>query len=219
MKKTGLMVLFCLLATIAPALNFFGIEHNGNTTDNIINLIYSMVQDDAEMVDEYYGRLQNTDPKLAKKVKPDELKIPCTRCRGKGILGESEPCPVCEGSTVVADPHALGYLQHKFSLAIDNGATDAAAWRKAKAAFDERRDLVLSREALFGTVIRREGDGLLLSRQGSGEIVLLRGCEPSLSRKGTPLNGHAWLMGTHVITGEDGEPLEIKSYTVSLWID
>lgn len=215
MKKGVLVSIFCLLAAVAPALNFFGIEHTGNTTDSIINLLYSLIEDDGPMVNEYIGRLEATAPGL---LALDDLKIPCSRCRGKGSLGEGDPCPVCEGACRIVDQQALGYLQHKFCTAIDAGTSGGAAWKEAKAAFDKRREMVLKKQTLCGTVVRKEGKGLLLSLCGK-ETVFLAGVNSPFASKGTPINGQAWLNGTHTIAGEGGEPVDVKAYTTILWMD
>ena len=219
MKKTVLISLLIALSASAWALDFFGIEHNGNTTDNIINLIYSLVEGDEGPIDEYYGRLQKTDPSLAAKLKVDDLKIPCSNCEGKGLLKTDVPCPACEGTGLVTDPQALGYLQHKFCSAIDDGDSDKSAWKKAKAAFDKRRAIVLSSERLFGTIIRKEGTGLLLSLQDRDEIVFVKALDMMFGREGTPINGYVWPDGTHTYQPDDREPVEIKRYTATLWID
>jgi len=219
MKKLVLISLLVSLSTSASALNLFGIEYNGNTTDNLINLIYNLAKHDEEQAAEYHRWLEKTDPKLAADLKIEELKIPCSRCQGKGTIKENEPCPACEGTGLVTDSNALGYLQHKFCSAIDSGKTDAEAWEEAKAAFDKRRKIVLFRETLSGTLIRKESNGLLLFLQGSDEMVYVAGLHTQSSREGTPINGYVWPTGTHTFRGEDGTSTEVKSYTAALWTD
>ena len=214
MKTTSWIILLCMLSISASALNFFGIEHSGNTTDSIINLIYSLVEDDEPMVKEYIGRLEATAPGL---LTLDDLKIPCSRCDGKGSFGEGEPCPVCEGAGLVMDKEALVYLQNKFCAAIDAGTPGDEAWKGAKDAFDKKRALVLNKENLYGTVIRREGTGLLMKFRG--ETIFLAGVNSPFAGAGKPINGQAWPNGTYSTAGEDGEPMEVKAYTTILWTD
>ena len=219
MKNLVLICLLVSLSTSASALELFGVEYNGNTTDNVINLIYSLAGRDEEQVAEYCRRLKKTDPELAANLKIEELKIPCSRCQGKGTINENKPCPACEGTGLVADSTALEYLQKKFCDAIDSGKTDAEAWEEARIAFDKRRKIVLFREALSGTLIRKESSGLLLFLQGSNEMVYVTGLYTKSSREGTPINGYVWPVGTYTFPGEAGASTQVKSYTATLWTD
>jgi len=219
MKKTVLLCLLILLSTSALALDFFGIEYNGNTADNIINLIYSLIENDEEEAGICYAQLQETDPSLAEDLKIEGFKIPCYLCKGKGILAAEKPCPSCNGTGLVSDTTALTYLQHKFSTAVDAGKSETAAWRKAKTGFDKRRAVVLSKEALSGKIIRKEGDGLLLSRQLSNDVVYVTNLNIMFARKGTPIKGTVWPNGTYTYRNDDGKPVQIKRYTATLWAD
>jgi hypothetical protein len=219
MRRIILISLVCQLSLTAAALNFFGIEYNGNTADNIANLIYSMAQGDEAAVREYTSQLEKTDPELAKKLKPDELKIPCANCQGKGMLADEQPCSVCEGTGLVADARSLGYLQYKFCAAIEAGRSEERAWKSAKAAFDERRAVVLQSVMLEGTVIRKEEGGALLCCGGDDESVYLKGIGGDFPGEGSSVSGEVWMAGMHLFTGEDGSPVEIKCYTVNLWMD
>ncbi len=219
MRRISLISLLCLLSLTAAALNFFGIEYNGNTADNIANLIYGLAQGDEAAVSEYYGQLQKTDPDLAKKLKLDELKIPCSICQGTGSLGDDQPCAVCGGTGRVADARSLGYLQYKFCAAVEAGQSEERAWKAAKAIFDERCAAVLQSAMLEGTVIRREEGGALLSCGEDDETVYLKGIGGDFPGEGSSVSGEVWAAGTHLLAGDDGIPVEIKCYTVTLWMD
>ncbi len=220
MKTIFLVSLVCLLSLAAPAVNFFGIEYNGNTADNIMNLLYGLVQGDEEMIREYGAQLKKTDPDLAGKIDPDELKIPCANCRGRGAVENDAPCPVCGGTGHMADAQSLGYLQYKFSAALDAGKTEKAAWKAAKKAFDERRAVVLDAEMLVASVIRKDDGGLLLSCSNCDETVFLKGLDPSFPAvEGTPVNGSVWPAGTHRCLLDGDSPVDVKCYTATLWMD
>jgi len=219
MKKIVLLSLLILLSTSVQALDFFGIEYNGNTADNVINLIYSLIQNDEEQVEICYAQLQETNPSLAEDLKIEDLKIPCYLCKGKGTLAAGKPCPSCNGTGRVSDATALTYLQHKFSTAIDAGKSETAAWKKAKTAFDERRKVVLFKEALSGKIIRKEGDGLLLSLQLSNDVIYVTNLNIMFGRKGTPIKGTVWPNGIYTYRNDDGKPIQIKRYTATLWAD
>ena len=214
MGKSSVILLACQLAVSAAAMDFFGIEHNGNTADNVINLICGLAEGRPEVVQEYQNRLEKTDAYLAKKIKTDELQIPCVVCMG----GSNANCSACSGTGRVADPYSLGYLQHKFSTAVEAGMSERASWKEAKAAFDKRRAVVLEGFDLFGTVIRKEDRGLLLSQEESEEPVYLEGIDPSIS-EGTPIVGQVWPNGMHSYTNDAGSLAEAKSYTAALWVD
>ncbi|QHI68956.1 DnaJ-like cysteine-rich domain-containing protein [Tichowtungia aerotolerans] len=220
MKKMILISLLFFSAASAPALNFFGIEYNGSTADNILNLIYGLAQGDEAVVDEYYGQLKKTDPSLAKAVDPDHLKVPCSYCEGKGSLDGGRPCPVCQGTGIVKDSQSLGYLQYKFCNALDEGKSEKKAWMEAKTAFDERCAVFLNSEMLTGTVIRKEDGGALLSCPDNDETVYLKGIGSEFpSNEGASVSGEVWLAGTHNYKDEDGEMMEVKCYTATLWMD
>lgn len=219
MNKIILASLLILLCLPVQALDFFGIEYNGNSADNIINMLYSLIQNDVEQAEIAHTQLEATDPNLAKDVVIEDLKIPCFFCKGTGVLDAGTPCEHCEGTGWVADADALTYLQNKFSTAVDAGQSETSAWKKAKAAFDERRELVLSRQAVFGTILRREKGGLLLSRQLTNEVVYVTDLNLSFSRAGMPINGTVWPNGTYAYTNDVGEQVEVPSYTATLWMD
>jgi hypothetical protein len=219
MKKTIVTSLLCALCASGFALDFFGIEHSEDPADNLVNLIYGLVQGDQTMADEYYERLQQKAPDLAPGLKIDDLKIPCTRCRGKGVLRNDTPCSLCKGEKVVADSQSLGYLQHKFCSAMDLGQDAKVAWKEAKADFDERRALVLSRQGLFGTIIRNEGDGVLLSLNGTKETVYVEGMNAFTTRPGSSINGYVWPVGTYTCKNDDGSSVDVKRYSATLWMD
>ena len=219
MKRTIWIFLLMLMSSSALALNFFGIEYNGTPANNLVNLIYSLAEGDLEQADRDYEQLKKTDPKLAKSVKIEELKTPCTGCRETGTLQDDTPCPACAGNRRVTDPHALGYLQHKFCSAMEDGKSEKAAWREALAAFKHRRDAVLSAEMLYGSVIRVETNGVLLSISNSTETVYIKGVQLDSNSEGAPISGQVWPAGTHSCPGEGEQPIEIKCYTTTLWID
>ncbi|MCF7849437.1 MAG: hypothetical protein K9M45_11360 [Kiritimatiellales bacterium] len=219
MKKIILLSFVAALAASAPALNFFGIQHDGNTTDSIINLIASLAEGDEVGMKEYYGRLQRTAPKLAAGLEIDELKMPCIHCRGTGTIKEGETCPVCTGTGMAVDLHALGYLQHKFSDAVEAGKSDAAAWKEAKTEFDKRRKLFLTRQTMFGTVIRNEGRGVLLARSGTNETVFVTGYDSVASREGMNISGFVWPAGIYTYEADGGDPVKVKRFVANLWVD
>jgi len=212
-----------VLVLSAEALNFFGIEYAGKTTDNIINLIHSVAEGNEEYIQEYQQRLMKTAPDLASTINIDELKMPCIECKGTGVSkseasDKEEVCPVCGGEGRIVDQYALGYLQHKFMEGIDAGKTDAEAWKEAMAEFRKRRKVYLLRETMFGVVIRSEGKGLLVLRSGNNETIWVAGYSTSI-RKGTPINGYVWPAGTYTYKDEKGKTVKVKRYVANLWLD
>lgn len=201
------------------AMDFFGIEYNGNTADNIMNMIYSLSQNDVQQAGRYYKQLEKTSPALAKKINIDELKVPCTNCSGKGLLEDSAQCPDCRGSGLIVDAQALAYLQYKFSSAIDSGKSERWAWKTTKSSFDQRRKAALSYEALSGTIIRIDGTGVLLTLEGNDEVVYLKNMGTTSLQEGAPLSGMVWPSGTYTYHPDDGNPREIKCYTATLWAE
>lgn len=219
MKKEALTSLIILLSASVFAENLFGIEFNGTTTDNIINLISSLAQGDEEQALRYSKRLEKTGPHLARKVRPNALKVPCSNCKGKGILDDNRPCPACNGTRNVVDPYSLLFLQNKFYEAIEAGTSDKTAWQKAKSAFDKRRKMVLTPETLDGTLVRKEGRGALLTRKECGERIYVEGFEIPEPCENIPISGEVWLVGTQACTGDDGKPTRLKRYTATLWMN
>jgi hypothetical protein len=220
MKKDILIRLLCLLSASASALNFFGIEHTGSTTDNVVNLIYSLAEDNDKAIDEYRGRLEKTEPALAKMLDPDDLKVPCSYCGGKGILDEERTCSVCQGTGLVTDAQALGYLYNKFCEALDAGKTEKKALREALEAFNQRRKLLPNREILTGTVLRKENGGALLSTEGDrSETVFLKGIGPEFPDEGAPVSGEVWLSGMYSYKAGGGKTVYTKCFAVTLWMD
>jgi len=224
MRKIVLLCFVSALTVSAPALDFFGIQHDGKTTDSIMNLIHSLSEGNAKHIQEYQGRLQRTAPALAESIKIDDLKMPCLHCKGTGIHKsithkKTEACPVCAGDGLTVDQHALGYLQHKFSVAVEAGKSEAVAWKEAKTAFDKRRKLFLTRQTLFGIVIGREAGGILLDRSGTNETVIVLGYDSASSRKGNYIKGFVWPAGTYTYADDDDKPVKVKRYVANLWVD
>lgn len=219
MKKNSLFLFLFALCASASALNFFGIEHNGSTADNVVNVLYGLTQGDNEIVCEYYSRLQKTDPSLAKKVDVDELTVPCSCCDGRGTLDEDRPCPECQGTGTVTDPRAIGYLHRQFVAALDAGQSEKCAWREAKTAFDERRERVPERQLLAGTVLRKEEGRAILTLPETGETVCLKGIGADFPGEGSRVRGEVWPTGSITEEGAEGEPAEIRCFTVTLWMN
>ena len=206
-KKVIWFVLVCMVSVGSPARDVFGVEHNGNTKDNLINLLYSLSKDDTESATLYYTRLQKTAPALTQTLTIDDLKIPCTQ-DAKGF------CSGCEGEKGVIDRYALSYLQNRFCSAVNKGQTVGRAWRNAKAAFDQRRENVLNERILNGVVLQRDGAGWLLTLQESEEVVYIKGASLAGVRAGLFLDIQAWPRGTRSrATGA------VKSYVTNLWVD
>lgn len=221
MKKISCFVLLCLLSSTASALNFFGIEYNGDSANNVINLICSMADGNEAAEEEYRERLQKTDSALARLLNPENLKVPCSYCEGKGTLDEERTCPVCDGSGVVLDVQALGYLYNKFCEALDAGEPERKALEDALETFHQRRKQLPNREMLTGTVLRKENDGALLScTEGDhSETVFLKGIGPEFPDEGASVSGEVWLSGMYSHKEKGGKTVYMKCFAVTLWMD
>lgn len=218
-KKTALFLVLLAACASAPALNFFGIEHNGNTADNVVNILYGLAQGDQDVVREYSAQLEKTDASLARKVEAAELTVPCAYCGGTGTLDDEKPCPACEGTGGVTDPQSMVFIQRRFCAALDAGQNENRAWREAVAAFEARRERVSEREMLAGTVVRKEEGRALLTLPESGETVCLKGIGPEFPGEGSQVSGEVWPDGFCTVENEEGEPVDTPCYTVTLWLD
>lgn len=221
MKKTGWFVLLCLLSSTASALNFFGIEYTGDSANNAANLIVSLAEGNETAVEEYLGRLKKTDSYLARLLNPDNLKIPCTYCEGKGTLGEERTCPVCEGTGRVIDTQALGYLYNKYCEALDAGETERKALEGALEAFEKRRKQLPYCEMLTGTVLQKKDGGAFLSCEDEGVFneVFLKGIGPEFPDEGASVSGEVWLSGMYSYKEKGGKTVYVKCFAVTPWMD
>ena len=219
MKKAIALILLMYLSAPAEDINFFGLQRqDGTAVDNVINLIDGLIDDNEEKVDVSMARIQELDPELARIMKIDDLKIPCSRCNGTGVMVTGNPCGKCGGTRLMTDENSLRFFMDRFSIALNNEATNTAeAWQQALKAFEKYRLRLSAKETLFGTVIRKEKNGLLLALKISGKVVYLQNVDLTQTFKGAPVSGTAWPDGTYTYTNQLGEAVEVPSYTASLW--
>ena len=214
-----LISLLLLFSAPAQTMNFFGIDYHGTAVGNVLNLIDSLIDKDQEKADKYYAELQKVDAELAGMLSMKDFMVPCSRCRGTGILPMTgNPCTVCTDG-LVFDANALRFLRNRFSMALDDTPSAEEAWKKAKAAFDERCGRLFESEVISGTVIRREKNGLLIARQSGGEKVFVTQMDTMFLRQGASINGRVWTNGTYTYTNDTGKRVDVPQYTATLWAE
>lgn len=217
MRKIILLILLLNLSAPAEEINFFGIRRDETAENNVIRLINGLIDGDQEKINAAYAKIEELDPELAGVLKVEELKIPCSQCNGTGILVTGSPCRKCNGSRLMSDANALRFVMDRFLLALDTEPSNAAAWKKAVRSFEKYRDRISTKEVLFGTVIRKEKEGLLLSLSPDENEVYLKNMNATQAYKGSTISGTAWRDGTYTYTNNLGESVEVPCYTASLW--
>ncbi|HKL20241.1 MAG TPA: hypothetical protein VJ904_00460 [Tichowtungia sp.] len=217
MKKLIVLILLTHLCAAAENINFFGLKTEDTAMNNVIKLIEGLIADDQEEIDAAYARVQELDPELARIMELNELKIPCTRCNGTGIMVTGKTCGKCGGTRLMTDQNSLRFFMDRFSIALNEDVTVAEAWEQALNAFEQYRLRLTGKVTLFGTVIRKEKDGLLLSLNADKKVVHLKNVDLTQTFKGSPVSGTAWPDGTYSYTNSLGETNTVPSYTASIW--